>query len=54
MNARPIFAQLCAFALLILIGACAGAPELAPASTAAREPSELYRIGPGDTIKVFV
>jgi polysaccharide export outer membrane protein len=54
MNAKHMCARLAAFAVLILIGACAGAPELAPASTAARAPSELYRIGPGDTIKVFV
>lgn len=54
MHTRHIGWHLGAVALLILIAACAGHPELAPASTAARGPTELYRIGPGDTIKVFV
>ncbi|MGH6899363.1 MAG: XrtA/PEP-CTERM system exopolysaccharide export protein [Geminicoccaceae bacterium] len=54
MDTRHIGWHLGAVALLILIAACAGHPELAPASTAARGPTELYRIGPGDTIKVFV
>jgi polysaccharide export outer membrane protein len=43
-----------AFAALLLLGACAQHPELAPASSAAVAPAGLYRIGPGDTLKVFV
>ena len=54
MNTEPMSARLCACLLLILIAACAGQPELAPASTARQGPSEFYRIGPGDTLKVFV
>jgi polysaccharide export outer membrane protein len=54
MNAQQICARLGAFAVVMLIAACAGQPELAPASTAQRGPSEPYRIGPGDTLRVFV
>jgi polysaccharide export outer membrane protein len=43
-----------AFAVALLLGACAPHPELAPASSAAAAPAGLYRIGPGDTLKVFV
>lgn len=43
-----------AFAVVLLLGACAQPPELAPASSAQVAPAGLYRIGPGDTIKVFV
>jgi polysaccharide biosynthesis/export protein len=54
MNAKQRCTRLGAFLLLILSAACADRPELAPASTAQRGSSELYRIGPGDTLKVFV
>ena len=54
MNAQQIRARLGAFAVVILIAACASQPELAPASVAERGPSELYRVGPGDTLRVFV
>jgi polysaccharide export outer membrane protein len=43
-----------ALALGLLLGACAKNPELAPATGAAAVPAGLYRIGPGDTLKVFV
>jgi polysaccharide export outer membrane protein len=44
-----------AVALMVLVAACTGpTAELTPASTAEREPVSLYRIGPGDTIRVFV
>jgi polysaccharide export outer membrane protein len=55
MNIRHGCARLGAIALSILIAACAGRPELAPASTAeGGTTTESYRIGPGDTLKVFV
>jgi polysaccharide export outer membrane protein len=54
MNANRTNARLTALALLTLIAACTQNPELAPASPAVRGPSALYRIGPGDTLKVFV
>jgi polysaccharide export outer membrane protein len=44
-----------AAALLMVVAACTGPTEqLAPATSAERGPSELYRIGPGDTLRVFV
>jgi polysaccharide biosynthesis/export protein len=54
MKTRPICARIGALLLSILIAACAGQPELAPASSAVRGTSEPYRIGAGDTLKVFV
>jgi polysaccharide biosynthesis/export protein len=48
-NARYV-----ALAALILLAACTQNPELAPASATERGPSDLYRIGPGDMLKVFV
>jgi polysaccharide biosynthesis/export protein len=54
MKTRPMCARIGALLLSILIAACAGQPELAPASSAARGPSEPYRIGAGDALKVFV
>jgi polysaccharide export outer membrane protein len=54
MNIRPMSARLCACLIPILIAACAGQPELAPASAAQHAASAPYRIGPGDTLKVFV
>jgi polysaccharide biosynthesis/export protein len=55
MRTRQTCARLGAVALLILIAACAGQPELAPASTTeTTTTTESYRIGPGDTLKVFV
>lgn len=42
-------------AFVMVVAACTGpSAELGPASTAEREPTALYRIGPGDTLKVFV
>jgi polysaccharide biosynthesis/export protein len=55
MRTRQTCARLGAVALLILIAACAGQPELAPASTTeGAATTGSYRIGPGDTLKVFV
>jgi polysaccharide export outer membrane protein len=54
MRTSRLYARLGAAALLMVIAACAGQPELTPASTTERGPTELYRIGPGDTLKVFV
>jgi polysaccharide biosynthesis/export protein len=54
MNTRHICARLGAVAFLMLSAACAGQPELAPASTTEVGTAGSYRIGPGDTLKVFV
>jgi polysaccharide biosynthesis/export protein len=55
MDAKYARTRQAAVTVTILLAACTGpTAELAPASTAARAPTELYRIGPGDTLKVFV
>lgn len=55
MDAKHPRTRHIAVALMILLAACTGpTAELAPASTAPQVPTELYRIGPGDTLKVFV
>jgi polysaccharide export outer membrane protein len=54
MNARNLSARLLALALLILLVACSGKPELTPASATERLATAPYRIGPGDMLRVFV
>jgi polysaccharide biosynthesis/export protein len=54
MSTNLTSARIVAAAILILVAACAGQPELAPASSVERAAVEPYRIGPGDTLKVFV
>jgi polysaccharide export outer membrane protein len=55
MDAKHIKMRHVVVAFAMVVGACtAPSAELAPASTAEREPTALYRIGPGDTLKVFV
>jgi polysaccharide export outer membrane protein len=55
MSTNHMKARHVAVALMVLVAACTGpTAELTPASTAERGPAELYRIGPGDTIRVFV
>jgi polysaccharide export outer membrane protein len=54
MSTNPTSRRFVAAAVLILVAACTGQAELAPASIADSGPTELYRIGPGDTLKVFV
>jgi polysaccharide export outer membrane protein len=55
MDAKHTGLRHVAVALVVLIAACAGpTAELDPASTAERGQTSPYRIGPGDTIKVFV
>src|SRR5690349_3728642 len=50
---RVFFAALLAAAVLSMAG-CGGAPELPPAPPASSLPSAEYRIGPGDSLNIFV
>jgi polysaccharide biosynthesis/export protein len=50
---RGCFSAFIAVAVLAL-GACRGAPELPPAPPASSLPSAQYRIGPGDSLNIFV
>jgi polysaccharide export outer membrane protein len=50
---RLFFGVLLATAVLSTAG-CGGAPELPPAPPAASLPSAEYRIGPGDSLNIFV
>lgn len=53
-NVRPPpFGVVAAIATLLLAG-CAGAPPLPPAPPASSLPSAEYRIGPGDSLNIFV
>ena len=56
MNAKQSTVRLAVVALLtLLIAACTGKPELTPASATERlATAPPYRIGPGDTLRVFV
>ena len=54
MNAKSLSARLLALALLTLVVGCTGKPELTPASATERAATAPYRIGPGDTLRVFV
>ena len=54
MNPKIPRARLAALAVLTLVAACAGKPELTPASASAKPATEEYRIGPGDKLRVFV
>lgn len=54
MNAKKPSARLLALALLSLVVGCSGKPELTPASATERAATAPYRIGPGDTLRVFV
>src|SRR5271166_6238916 len=50
---RTGFGALLAAAVLSMAG-CGGAPELPPAPPASSLPSAEYRIGPGDSLNIFV
>src|SRR5436305_3560985 len=50
---RVFFGALLAAAVLSTAG-CGGAPELPPAPPASSLPSAEYRIGPGDSLNIFV
>jgi polysaccharide biosynthesis/export protein len=50
---RTLFGVLLTAAMLS-IGGCGGAPELPPAPPASSLPSAEYRIGPGDSLNIFV
>lgn len=50
---RTSFGAAAAIATLLLAG-CAGAPPLPPAPPASSLPSAEYRIGPGDSLNIFV
>jgi polysaccharide export outer membrane protein len=50
---RVFFGALLAVAVLSTAG-CGGAPELPPAPPASSLPSAEYRIGPGDSLNIFV
>jgi polysaccharide biosynthesis/export protein len=50
---RVFFGALFAAAVLSMAG-CGGAPELPPAPPASSLPSAEYRIGPGDSLNIFV
>jgi polysaccharide export outer membrane protein len=54
MNAKNLSARVLALAVLTLVVACSGKPELTPASATERPATAPYRIGPGDTLRVFV
>ena len=54
MKIKRMSARLVALALLSLVPACGGNPELTPASATERPATAPYRIGPGDTLRVFV
>lgn len=55
MNAKQSSVRLVALALLtLLVAACSGKPELASATATERPATAPYRIGPGDTLRVFV
>jgi polysaccharide export outer membrane protein len=55
MNAASSQVRLAALALVALLAAaCNGKPELAAATTTERPAAAPYRIGPGDTLRVFV
>jgi polysaccharide biosynthesis/export protein len=54
MNAKKPSARLLALALLSLVVSCSGKPELTAASATERAATAPYRIGPGDTLRVFV
>jgi polysaccharide biosynthesis/export protein len=41
-------------AAILSVGGCGGAPELPPAPPASSLPSAEYRIGPGDSLNIFV
>jgi polysaccharide export outer membrane protein len=41
-------------AIVLVVAACRGAPELPPAPPASSLPSAEYRIGPGDNLNIFV
>src|ERR1700751_2793152 len=50
---RTIFGALMA-AVVLAMGGCGGGPELPPAPPASSLPSAEYRIGPGDSLNIFV
>jgi len=50
---RTFFGALLTAAMLSM-GGCGGAPELPPAPPASSLPSGEYRIGPGDSLNIFV
>jgi hypothetical protein len=41
-------------ATALVVAACGGAPSLPPAPPASSLPSAEYRIGPGDSLNIFV
>ncbi len=45
---------LLAAVLVLGLGACAGGEDLPPAAVGEMAPAPLYRIGPGDTLRIFV
>jgi len=50
---RTFFGALTVAVVLVMAG-CGGAPELPPAPPASSLPSAEYRIGPGDSLQIFV
>lgn len=55
MNANQLSVRLAALAMLTLaVTGCSRNPELASASATTPPATALYRIGPGDTLRVFV
>ena len=50
---RTFFGALAAAIVLVMAG-CGGAPALPPAPPASSLPSAEYRIGPGDSLQIFV
>jgi polysaccharide export outer membrane protein len=55
MNAAPSQVRLATLAVLVLlIAACNGKPELTSATATERPAAAPYRIGAGDTLRIFV
>ncbi len=58
MKYRPFGKEFCGLlagtALLIWLAACSSIPELPTADLAAKTETPLYRIGPGDSLEIFV
>ncbi len=54
LNAWSKTRGLLAAALILGLGACAGGEDLPPVTVTEAAPAPTYRIGPGDTLRIFV
>ena len=46
--------RLTAAALVLGLGACAGGADLPPVGVTEAAPAPVYKVGPGDTLRIFV